>query len=441
MTRAVYTAVLVAMLFGWSLAAEAQTYHTMQMVRPVATGAAGTGLDASNRVYRAYQGIPYEIHADAHGGRWPFTYRLSGTVPSGMTIEQGPCTTIGPTCTAGTITWTPSSSGTFGPITVTVRDVDGREVNGTWSIVVSTTIGADGFCFLDAVSGNDTTGAGSLAAPYQTLPKAHTSCGARAIMYLKNGTYAVGGGSLTNPSDCRNRYIWSESSQPAIWVGYPGHTPTINFGSTGAADGACIKISGANMWFDHLQMDNVGSIGFQLDARTNGYGAVIRHVQGLDLLAGADSLNSSFFMWVKYSEGYGYFDTVQNSDFRNISTGAVALKVYTTHTPIFETSRYGTMAPAAGSDAIIALKVMARDFELRGNIGESDTQTFIGGNMNRSDSPTLIPTRGKIFHNLSLGSDTGTAEGHLTLTAALINSPEEIQVFRNTFVGGQMLFY
>ena len=434
-------AVVLFILLLIPLTAEAQSYDTLRMVRPIATGAAGTGLHASNRVYRAYQGIEYNIHADAHGGVWPYTYSLSNA-PAGMTIEVGPCTTIGPTCTAGTISW-PNPTSTASNIVVTIRDKVGTEVSGTWSVTVSTTIGTGGFCFIDAASGNDTTGSGSLAAPYQTLSKAHTSCGATSILYLRAGTYSVGGGTASAPEDCRNRYIWTEASQPAIWIGYPGETVTVNFLSTGSADGYCVKMSGQNMWFDNFRMDNVGSIGFQLDDRLE-YGIVARRITGLDLLAGADSLNSAFFMWAKYSAGYSYFDTVQNSTFSNISLGAVALKVYTNIYGIYETSTYSDQADSTevqgSSDGMISLKVMARDYDVRGNTCTATVQVCVGGNMNRSDAPSLLQTRGHIRHNLMLGSDGDTNEGSLTLTAGKIITPLTTQVYRNTFVGGRVLF-
>ena len=70
-----------------SASAKAQNNLAFQIARPVGFGAAGTGLDASNRVYRAYPGIAYQIHADAVGGHWPYTYTLSGA-PAGMTLPS-----------------------------------------------------------------------------------------------------------------------------------------------------------------------------------------------------------------------------------------------------------------------------------------------------------------------------------------------------------------
>lgn len=188
------------------MTAQAQSYETLQMLRPVAVGAAGTGLDAENRVYRAYTGIEYNIHADARGGKWPYTYSLSNA-PAGMTIEAGPCTVIGPTCTAGTITW-PSPTGTASNIVVTVTDALGTQVTGTWTVTSSTTIGADGFCFVDA---NNAAGGrnGSLANPYNSLLEVYNSCGARSILYLRGGD--VFGPSL---AECL-RIRWGRC---AVWV-------------------------------------------------------------------------------------------------------------------------------------------------------------------------------------------------------------------------------
>ena len=52
--------------------------------------ASGTGTPAipsTNRIFRAYPGIEYNIRAAVIGGDYPYTYELSGQ-PSGMTINS-----------------------------------------------------------------------------------------------------------------------------------------------------------------------------------------------------------------------------------------------------------------------------------------------------------------------------------------------------------------
>lgn len=422
-----YWVLLVALLspsLSWG-----QTYSTLTMVRPVATGTAGTGLHANNRVYRAYQGIEYNIHADAVGGKWPYTYSLSNA-PSGMTIEAGPCTVIGPSCTAGTITWT-NPTATASNIVVTVTDALGTQVTGTWSITVSTTIGSGGFCFADAVSGNDTTGNGSLATPYQTLFKVYSSCGSNSIVYFRAGTYNFTGFTPTGSGDCFNTTTWSHGTHPSVLIGYPGETATINFeGSAGSDTGKCIRMSSPYMWFDNLTLDNVGSIGFKLDDRSS-YGAVIRRITGLDLLLGHDGSNSAFFMWVRYDVGFSIYDTVQNSTFSGMSDASCALKIYSNHTAIYETSNY---TDSIATEAVIALKNGATNYTVRGNTFQaSNVPTAIGGNMDRG--AVGDNTGGDVYHNLCLGSGTATGQGCITLVQNEVNPATTTQVYRNTFLG------
>ena len=412
----------------------AQTYSTLTMVRPVATGAAGTGLHANNRVYRAYSGITYQIHADAIGGKWPYTYSLSNA-PAGMSIVAGPCTDIGPTgCTAGTITWTNPTS-TASNITVTVTDALGTQVTGTWSITVSTTIGSGGFCFVDATNGNDTTGNGSLATPYQTLFKVYSSCDMNSVVYFRAGTYNFTGFTPTGSGDCFNTTAWSTTnSKPTMFIGYPGETVTIDFeGTAGSQTGKCIRASSPYMWFENFRMDNVGSIGFKLDNRSL-YGVVIRNVTGLETLSGADGSNSGFFFWVKYATPRepSIFDTVQNSSFSNISASSCALKLYSTDRLIVENSNF---ANSVDAESVVAVKDGNTGFAIRANTFQSNIISGVGGNLDDGDGN--IPTGGSIYHNLFLGSGTASNQGAID-TKSRIDPMIAFEVYRNTFIGGQV---
>ncbi len=422
-----------------SASAKAQNNLAFQIARPVGFGAAGTGLDASNRVYRAYPGIAYQIHADAVGGHWPYTYTLSGA-PTGMTIEPGPCNNIGPSgCTAGTIAWPSPTLGTHGPITVTIRDVDGDVVTGTWSVTVSNTIGADGFCFLDADNGNDSTGSGSLASPYRSIAKAHASCGARSILYFRGATadYTISptieDGSA--PGDCDVRVQWPEASRGVIWLGYPGERPVIDFESTGNAQ-PCFQMQGANIWVDNLELKNIGSIGFKFNLRSGGYGAVVRNVFAHDLRFGGDGKNSSFFLWTRCDNCPTWFDTVQNSRFSNVSDGACSLKLYGVKYGLFETSAY---AATVSNEGDIALKGTVPHYTVRANTCAADVVTCFGGNMataNACAGGLCDLTGGEMYHNLVLGSGTSDpSEGAVAIGVAKVTPIDQTWVYRNTLLG------
>jgi hypothetical protein len=348
-----------------------------------------------------------------------------------MTIQAGPCTNIGPTgCTAGTITWPNPTTGTTNPITVTIRDADGRSVTGTWSITVSTTIGANGFCFLDAVNGNDTGGNGSLAAPYRSIARAFTGCGARSIIYFRRGTYTIAASieDGSNPGDCGRRVEWPETNRGVVWLAYPGETPTIDFESTGNIQ-PCFQMQGENIWIDGLEIRNVGSIGFKLNVRAGGYGAVIRNVNAHDLRAGLDGSNSAFFLWTRCDTCPTWFDTVQNSYFANVLSDGCALKLYGVQHGIFETSAYSR---TTYNEAILALKGTVPNYTVRANTFNSDVITGVGGNMATSSS---ILTSGEIYHNLTRGGGTGDTQGGITVGVARVTAIGPTSVYRNTFIG------
>lgn len=426
----------------------AQTYDTLTMVRPVATGSAGTGLHANNRIYRAHPGIQYEIHADAIGGNWPYTYALSGE-PTGMTISAGPCTDIGPTgCTAGTITWTnpqttcsTCTAGVTAPITVTVTDKNGTQVSGTWSITVTTT----GFYFINADSGNNAN-AGTLAAPWQTLDKARTTAGANSIVIFRGATAAYTLGSPASDHGCQgDRYRFFQATEPTIFIGYPGETAVIDFQSTGGASVPCIFMQSDNIWIDNLEIKNIGSIGFDF-APSNRYGPVVRKLNAHDLKDGENGQNSSFIRTVSNYNSPSYHYTVQNSYFDrvqgdgNVEDGdggsalddGCGLKVYSSRDALFEHNHF---SGSAFNEAMMALKSEVPKYTVRGNIGASDVTTFIGGNMDKNIG---ISTQGDIYHNLCLGSGGGASSGRgcLTIGWSLPTHPIlQTQVWRNTFIG------
>jgi hypothetical protein len=435
---------LILLILYLPSAVWAQSYETMQMLRPVAVGAAGTGLDAENRVYRAYTGIEYNIHADARGGKWPYTYSLSNA-PAGMTIEAGPCTTIGPTCTAGTITW-PSPTGTASNIVVRVTDSLGSYVEGTWTVTSSTTIGADGFCFVDV---NNAAGGrnGSLANPYNSLLEVYNSCGARSILYLRGGTYLptvdlVSVCSDGSPAEYGCISTWSEASRPIIWIGYPGETAIIDFQSDGTNVAGLISTSGQNTWIDNLELTNIGNMAFRFNIR-NGYGAVVRRITAHDLRDGNESNNSAFFMWTgAASPDQSYWDTVQNSTFTTVggdgggaTDNSAMLKTYGIMRAVIETSSFDDSSFPEG---VIALKSSSNMVTVRANTCGITTSvnSCVGGNMSM-DTTDNNPTGGEIYHNLfkAAGTSADPPEGTLVMADGYVDQVDPFAVYRNTLIG------
>lgn len=403
----------------------AQNHYTLEMANPLPSGTAGTGRNSSNRIYRAYQGIEYKIVSKAIGGSPPYTYSLSNA-PSGMTVVAGPCTGA-LTCLAGVITWT-NPQATANNITVRATDRDGDWVEATWSITVSTTIGADGFCFIDSVSGNDSTGNGSLATPWQTLAKAlntSTGCGARSILYLRAGTYNKTG--ITRASiDCRSpseavSIRVTESSQPVTWLAYPGESVTVDL-----TDDTCIDITGSNVYIQGLTINNCYSNCFHV-GRTSRYGAQFVFNTMPRTGPGGAEQNAGHIM---YKQNYGainYHDLVSHNTFSGAYTTNQnsCLKFYSIlKAVISNNSFYGN-----NTSECVALKAAVQQFSVIDNKFEDTTanQRAIGGNW--SDGTATERGYGEImFNNILSATD-------YVLDLNNDGELDAVYVYRNTFAG------
>ena len=160
-----------------------------------------TGLDTTNRFYKAYPAIEYNVRLGVIGGVYPFTYSLTAS-PAGMSINSG----------TGEITWaTPPEAGSPHSVTAQVTDSEGTIQNVSWTVTVTTA----GFKFVDSVSGNDAN-AGTLAAPWQTFNKIRDAANTDFV-YFRAGTYATAA-----------HYDWDGLSDPAILLAYPAEAVNLD---------------------------------------------------------------------------------------------------------------------------------------------------------------------------------------------------------------------
>jgi len=163
--------------------------------------------------------VEYRIPIIVQGMALPYVFELiSG--PPGMSIPQ-PYWIPGYSAEQmlalgyGDVVWTPTAA-LSAPATVVVR-VYGQNcdyVDVTWTVNTSSSVSQ--FIFLDAVNGNDSTGTGSITAPWQTLAKVYSAAGTPtstypgAILYLRAGTYFPFGQSI------------SGANNPVSVLGFPG---------------------------------------------------------------------------------------------------------------------------------------------------------------------------------------------------------------------------
>ena len=208
--------------------------YALEIIQPRAS------LSTTNRFYKQYTGVEYNVRLGVIGGVYPFTYSLT-TKPTGMTIDAN----------TGEITWSnPIEAGSPHSITAQVTDDAGSTQSVSWTLTVTTS----GFKFVDSVSGNDAN-AGTLAAPWQTLEKIGDAASSDFI-YFRAGTYST-----------TQQNSWDGSVNPVVWMAYPGETVNFDF-----ANGAFFVQNASNRLF----VD-----GFNIDTNANSQQRGISYVGSL----------------------------------------------------------------------------------------------------------------------------------------------------------------
>lgn len=251
--------------------------YPLELVSPREAGTApsadsGTpNMPSGHRIFKAYPGIPYEIRAVVIGGAYPYTFSLSGDVPSGMTIDA----------TTGEIVW--ASPAADASPTITVTDSDGTVRSSTWDIVVTTA----GFQFYSP-TGNDSN-AGTLASPRQTLNHARTNT-AGDIVYFRGGTYTFSG-------------------VPEVSYG-TGHTRT-SWGNVRGSSVQLLAYPGETVIFDHLYSAGTHQ-GLMVDLEPESYAADAQPVY----FDGIESFGASNCLWRLSVEGH--YHTFRRMTFRDI---------------------------------------------------------------------------------------------------------------------------
>ena len=151
---------------------------------------AETGSGAYNR--NAHPNVPYWQWVRVQGGAYPHWFELI-TAPAGATIGQ-----LWTASDYGIVKWTPTS-GTQN-FTVRVHDQDGNTVDVSWSV----TVGTSWVAFVDSVNGNDSTGSGTFAAPWQTYAKAVASVSGGKAVCFRAGTYTCPSSAVSLSSTTHN---------------------------------------------------------------------------------------------------------------------------------------------------------------------------------------------------------------------------------------------
>jgi hypothetical protein len=237
---------LLMMMIMVSSGADAASY-TLQIIAPRA------GMTTTNRYYKAYPGLEYNVQISAVGGKYPYTYTLSGA-PSGMTVDPN----------SGIITWSaPAASSNPYTVTAIVTDSAGTKTSVQWPITVTTS----GFGFVDAVRGKTVAqgGTGTASNPWKTIADwyntKYDTSKAGMFLYFRAGTYYTNAAPMENGDR-----LALVPGHPNVWLGYPGETAVID------TTGSYVAVYGgmSNTYMDNLTFQNFNTnFGVRIDSDAN----------------------------------------------------------------------------------------------------------------------------------------------------------------------------
>ncbi len=194
--------------------------------------------ETSTRAFHrnAHVDLPYELPIVVQGGSWPFVYELvEGPAGASLGRNYGDAG-------YGILRWTPTANGAFS-FTVRVRDQDGGSVQFSWSGLVSSTWAR----FVDATNGSDSSGNGSLAAPWHSLAHAYAQVQDGGALCLRAGQYQAPGAALNIAVSGG-----SGAGRVGSLIGWPGEDARID----------CSTLSSANFAWYNSSDTYIGHLSF-----------------------------------------------------------------------------------------------------------------------------------------------------------------------------------
>lgn len=375
---------------------------TLEITNIKASGTGTPAIPSTNRIFRAYTGIEYNIRAAVIGGLYPYTYSLSGQ-PSGMTINSR----------TGEISWqNPQSSS--GTITLTVTDSESTTATATWAITVGTS--TDDFIFVDASYSETETG--SITQPYSSLASMLAGeTNNNKIVYFRAGTYQMI--DYNSVSD----HVMNMEASPRTLLAYPGESVIFQGDGTGANAYRIYAMNGP-FYVDGIEFNDCVNYCFFTD--NDSYHTFRRNTfEGLTVDTAVNN-NMGFIYWSN-SGSPGRFSVVQDNEFSHwAGSSAIGSMYYMDKTLIENNYIHDTDgASISGINNGISLKYGSDYSTIRGNIVSMNSGNLFGGMnamFNASDDIEICynffnaPNRGGPF------LDYDGAQGRAWL-------------WRNTFVG------
>ncbi len=381
--------------------------YPLELVNIKPVGGHPNGLDSTNRIFRAYPGLDYNIRAAVTGGAFPYTFTLTNA-PQGMTVSAD-----------GTIAW-PNPQANASP-TLTVRDRAGTQVSSTWPITVS----PNGFRFVDAVAGRNAAnngcaancGTGTQTNPWRTIKDAFHNTPNREIVYYRTGVYSILDIPSVGVGGDWQHVEFNGTQRSDMWLEYPGDAAVIDFGyQAGSQWGPFIRLAGVNSYIDGFETTRSHIMAFQVAPVSGQRAVTFRRNVMRNHGPGQDGSNAAFIMTMSNYPSVAYGLVIQDNQFINAAT--CTLKLYSQEKTVIENNLHEKVA--AGPE----LKSDVRRFTVRGDTYLNVAGTAIGGNMHNSAGGV---TNGEILFN------------HVQATVAIRLNQDglagPIFVDRNTFRG------
>lgn len=255
------------------------------------------GLDTTNRYYKAYPGLEYQVPIAAIGGRYPNTYALTSG-PSGMSINSA----------TGILTWpNPTTSGSPHSVTVQVTDTLGATASVTWPITVTTS----GFIFVQAGAADG--GTGTFASPFNDIGDWYISKSNSAysgqFIYYRAGAYATAAAPIED-----GWRLAMPGHKPTVWLAYPGESPMINVAGSHISPYPSVS----NWYMEGLTIRNMDTdFGVRIDSGGNNMVFYRNTFDDMPVGAGGGGTNASGVMISNGGSKSNYIAFVDNtfSDF------------------------------------------------------------------------------------------------------------------------------
>lgn len=324
-------------------------------IKPAGTGS--PAIPSTNRIFRAYPGIEYNIRPAVIGGLYPFKFSLQNA-PSGMNMNAD----------SGEISW-PNPQTNSGTITLSVTDSENTTVSTTWAI----NVGIVGFYFVDSTQ--NINGIGTISSPFNSIANMIAGTGSshvNDIVYFRGGTHKTvqnGTGGSGQPE------LQFYDTAPFTWLGYPGENATIDGGNV-------LRIRTYRVYWDKLSFINFLNNGLCGQA---GYDyQTIRRSTFSHLTTNVTANENQGFIYLNRANPHKSYFVIQDNEFSDF-TGASAIgSLYDLDKALIENNYiHGDGGPGGSNiNAGIAPKHGDWWLTIRGNKVIMDHGIPLGTNMN-----------------------------------------------------------